>query len=960
MSKSLLKTIKLAQSGGTVPAVQLVEANPEMAAVVSKMVSSPQHRPNFNEQGQRRFDNPDILRMRESVVRVSRNASDAEMVMQMLPDMELSAQILVSSILSPKDMMTTEVNYAAPEGVLPIQVSAELLTVLRTHFEQVYKIKPHLAPILRECLFEEGSHVKVVIPESSIDDIIHRSSSVSLEDLKETLVESDGRFKSFGFLGSSDDAAMTPQAGKISLEEFSSYANGATSKLSDVSQQVMLKGRYTQLGVHSTDKKADNIAFENLRDENVVVIDNPFVLKFPEIQQRLREERVQSMLRRHTKAGIAQEAFYGQSPDKLSDREMQSAMYRPASPRRRLVSVMKTQEQLTRRTVGQPLVMQLPSESVIPVHVPGQENVHVGYFVLLDANGNPVSRKNQRDHYSELGDRLRQGSQGGTGGQQQSFTSQMIGKVNNLINGFDCGNKEHLDYSFRVYQDMVEQDLMARLKNGVYANGVQLASNAEVYRIMLSRTLAAQQSQLLFLPVEFVTYFAFRYTPDGLGKSLLDDMKVLNSLRVMLMFANSMASIRNSVPMQDIKIKLDEQDPDPYKTIERHIQETVRLKQSGFPIAVSSPVELTDYLQRAGMNFHFSGHPGLPDIEVERSDTARSVTKPDTELEDSLRKRGIMATGLSPETVDQGFAGDFATSVVANNILLSRRVNQYQQEFTPQVADHVRKYVRASADLQDQLREIIANGLQEDWMPPAERKKVFGSEAFNKVAVTEYLLAEFLRGLEITLPNPSVTTTENQFAAFEKFVQLLEPALDAWVSSEFLTEAFAGQVGNKADEIKKLIRAYFVRRWMQENGVLSELSAITAEDGEGKPAVDFWQTNADHIQALVRSLSKFIQTTQPAREAGDAIMAAVGADDSASSGGASALDDMAAGGASSGSGDEFGAGLDLDNLGGPDSGLEASPSDLGQDPQEQLDDEVPPQVEDEQQPNLNGDLPPLN
>ena len=56
-----------------------------------------------------------------------------------------------------------------------------------------------------------------------------------------------------------------------------------------------------------------------------------------------------------------------------------------------------------------------------------------------------------------------------------------------------------------------------------------------------------------------------------------------------------------------------------------------------------------------------------------------SHIKPDTELEEELDKRAIMALGLTPEIVDTGFSPEFATTVVANNVLLAKRVIRIQE-----------------------------------------------------------------------------------------------------------------------------------------------------------------------------------------------------------------------------------------------------------------------------------------
>ena len=49
--------------------------------------------------------------------------------------------------------------------------------------------------------------------------------------------------------------------------------------------------------------------------------------------------------------------------------------------------------------------MHLPSTSVIPIHVPGDESAHIAYFIVLDGEGNPISQTSPELNNS-LNDRL--------------------------------------------------------------------------------------------------------------------------------------------------------------------------------------------------------------------------------------------------------------------------------------------------------------------------------------------------------------------------------------------------------------------------------------------------------------------------------------------------------------------------------------------------------------------------
>lgn len=872
--------IALANNGKEYPAMDLVRHDPGMAATISKLIPS-RDGARYDNHGNRAPEPPNVYQMRQISETTARNISDATTVMQILPDMELAAQILVSSILSPKDMMTTELTYMAPEGSLPPNVASAMINCVRQHFEQRYKIKPLLTKMVREPLFETGSYAVAVIPENAIDDVINGGGPISLESLK-TEVNGDGSFKARGLLGPAVKKTPTLHSTRhskgMSLEAFDEYRV-------DTNHDTLVRFK--------TDEDLKNIPEF---DSYISVTDNYSALKMPQVTAKIREQRIMS--------AVGNPAF--ESMHKLNDRELTNLMYKNRQFTYTPIASLKTQEQLARRTVGEPLILRLPSESVIPVYVPGAEDEHIGYFVLIDGDGNPIKRANDVDYYSQLSARMN--SQG-------SFPSAMLQKLKQNIDGYNCADNQHLDYSSRVFGSMVEQDLLARLRNGVYTNGVQLASRPEIYRVMLARALAKQHTQLLFLPVQLMTYIAFRYNRDGIGVSMLDDMKVLNSLRSMLLFANVMAGIKNSIGRTEVKLKLDERDPDPQKTIERLMHEILRTRQQAFPVGTNSPMDITDYLSRASMEFGFEGHPGIPDVQVEFGEKNTNFVKPDSDLEDSLRKRAIMAFGMSPETVDATFQAEFATSVVTNNILLSKRVMQVQDQFTPQLTDHMRKVVMSSENLIRDLRHILTQEQDKLIKRVQAAEKVDGVTPDGKTEPPEIppellvsqKLAEFVMNFTVELPKPNSVTLENQLTALKAYKEALDEVLEAYISADFLNSDTMGDMSEHIESLKAVVKAYYVRKWLAENGVMPELSDLVSLDEENKPIVNIYDEMTANFGALTKSMGYWLEGIQVVKRAANKVKEQIDNTDNTET------DNAAAPGASS---EPSGGGFDNDPYGG--------------------------------------------
>ena len=301
--------------------------------------------------------------------------------------------------------------------------------------------------------------------------------------------------------------------------------------------------------------------------------------------------------------------------------------------------------------------MKLPSESVIPVYTPGDVKKHVAYFVLLDGNGYPLSKHSNTSYLNSMESSL--------GKQSNNMSSYWLNRANVSLTGRDC-NINDVEKASRAFQEVIENEITSRLRNGIDGVSATIASNEEVYRLMFARHLANQMTQVLYVPSELMTYFCYKHDKNGIGVSLLENNRLLNSLRAMLLFSRVMAETRNAVGMTKVDIKLDPEDPDPYKTSATVKHAFAKARAENFPLGSIVPIDITDRLQRAGLMFSYSGHPGMPDMEVTAVESNRSFGVPDSNLEDELRKRTVMTLGLTPETVDSAFSPEFATAVTTN------------------------------------------------------------------------------------------------------------------------------------------------------------------------------------------------------------------------------------------------------------------------------------------------------
>lgn len=772
---------------------------------------------------------------------ISDKILDAENILETLPDTELAMRIVVSSIISPSDLRMPELSFKCEDAKLDPGLLAELSRIVEEHFTKDYKIKDWMEKALEDALFRTGSHVLAVVPENNLDDIINNRKPISMEQFHAVMtseLDANRVPKAIGNLGS---PIYPKDAGERSLAAL---------------EKPSFEGVFGA--------PAAPVAYNSKIHTGLFVTDNPAALSLGIIADRAIGAGVRKRVASASKIKIAYENL--QTVSDLISRIHQK-------PTNRMTEVVRIQgrEKGSRAPIGHPLVMKLPSESVIPVHIPSNPESHLGYFVLLDDLGHPINNTSESTHYADLQNRLRTGQ---TMGDQHS---KVLNNLSFLNSGFSCATDMTAAALSQSYAEAVERDLLERLKAGAYGENVELAKVNEVYRIMLSRVLAGKRTMILYIPSELVTYIAFHYNKMGIGRSLLDKNKMLASLRATLMFANVMAALKNSVARQKVNIQLDEADNDPQKTVDLILTDLAKLRARATPFGSTAPLDIVDGIQQAAISVAVTGNPNYPEVEVGIDDVQSARVQPDTELAERLDNQWWMSLGLAPEIVDSLQQVEFAAVQMTSNALMTKRFAMDQLTFCRFLSDHVRKYVgnsgtllskmilairdfRNKADLPDLEDDELMSGQAEapvEAVPTEGQSDQEGALDFNDqgMAVVENgeeeespykdlsqsgdleIVEEFLSALTIALPPPDTTRIQAQAEEFSNYSSFLDEAIPAYVNQDVIGKIAGPAASEHVGEIVAVVKAHYQRDFLIRNNILPELQDLMATETEGNGGV---------------------------------------------------------------------------------------------------------------------------
>ena len=882
---------------------RIVSENNAAAAILSKM-NSDQSNANNNVFDIANWNIPEVS------VSISEKIKNNDNIVELFPDTELSIQILVSSIISPNDLLTTKINFNSPDIKLPTEIKQTITSTIKTYVESEYKIESKLPKIVKEALFTKGAYIEVIIPEASIDEMINNyqtDGQVSVESLTDR-IDRLGKSK-YDFLGV-QNVSLT-----LSLEDNMTSAD--------------------RLKYKDNNKTVTNITEDDL---GIVITDNPTILNKTNIAMKITTDNVKARIYKKAPKVSTEE----------EDVDLDSIFKNNNMLTRKEVIYVNNKYDAKRTSVGKPLVMNLPTESVIPVHVVNDPTKHLGYFILLDNNGIPVDLNN--NEYNSLNQNMVLSNHIG-----QDSKLNMINKAKQALYGI---TKEDIKLNNIevMYGRLVEEAIKQKLKNGMWGELAEIKDNADIYRVMLMRALKAQQTRLLFIPKELVAYYAFDFRENGTGKSLLEQAAILYSIRAILLFTNLMATIKNNTTITEVNATLDDADADPEKTMEKIMSETLKSRQTMLPLGVTKLEDLAEWTHKLGFKYNFK-HPGLPDMTITTTNTsAGDKVVPDEALNNEIKEHIIMSFGLTPEMVQAGYNIDFATTLVAKNLLLAKRVTQLQNILNPLLQDHISKLLTNDMVIVNKVKEIVSNNIE---LIKKTIKKEPDSEGVNfdkikKDDLIDYITDKYINEMDIYLPTPELNEANAMKDAFIHYKDTVNEFIDLIISAETFPTELVGEVSGNFDQVKNIMKTILIKKWMNDNNYIPEVGEFLTQDDEGKPLFNFLEEYEHYVDGLTTVLLPFLKRMSTKKGKTDEKLSKLGdmGVDADSGGDDSGYDD----------GDDAGG----DDLGGDNLEEDTGGEDLGQDEniegggeEEPTPDEATPEEEpapEEETPDSDGGI----
>lgn len=594
---------------------------------------------------------------------IAKNKFDNEMIKRIAPEINMAAAIVIPSIISPNDLRDNQISIVSESKHITQDLNTKISAMLEEHFNNDLKLSDKIPDWLYDMLYSTGAHPVMILPVSELDQMINDP---------EALVPGTESFRNFKNLsidhlrpifGIGDPSPLDDHQ----VDTLSTRITPAIESIVDqyVSEATDIDGKDSKIASYNRSKaKKDTALPEHLKKfvkaaiENMSIADNPDVLKINKAKQQ-------------------------NAVDAITDKLKKVYRYKEAP----FVSLGHGN---TKKDVNHPVFIELPTESVIPIFVPGSPNDHIGYFVLIDEFGNPIRSDLDNTPKTTQSQSLTESLYTAFGFPQDSIVSQNKRVQTSLMSD--------------VYQQIITNHIKQRLESNGLIN-TDIGTDNSIYRCMFQRLLSAKKTRLLFVPRELLTYFCFKHNEDGTGRSKLEDIKFILSLKMTVLICRYLSQMNMAVNRRTIELTIPDVVADPIAYIEAIKRNVIDKSMVNFSW---NPQDITTDLAQRSISVKAKGIAGAGDFEIINEQNQYQENTPDDGLSESLDKLIVLTLEVPPAAMNNLSENEYSRSVATVNIFFGRNMAKHQKIFCGHATSLIRNYTLLSTPLRDKIKELLS------------------------------------------------------------------------------------------------------------------------------------------------------------------------------------------------------------------------------------------------------------
>ena len=743
----------------------------------------------------------------------------ADAIRILTPEIERSAEIMVSSIMSPTDMQTDSINIICEGSDLGDDIEAKVGEKLSNFFNDTLDIGDKTYNYTKNALYGEGSSAILILPPKNIDNL---NNAIDADLMKAGVIKRSGKKIKI----TADNTVLVDGKGMSSGEVFSSVEY----LLPDDKEQIASLETLIEADLYSSIEARNPFVGLNLNSDEVITRSkdardailklfrnsNKHIIMSSDIQSiRRGADRMSSMA------------------DKLArDAEKNFLFSGGTNPTYMVDSTLDDSDR-------NPAVVEIPTRAVVPVIIPGTPEKHIGYFILVDQWGSPV--------YDTASDRQ---TMFGPKKLSKAATQAAFGAPNLYrFNSSQMSDEQRYDLTSTIFGITLKRLMEAKLED-IGLAGTTIAEYDAISACLFRNLIMHKKCAMVFVPEPLMVYFRFDHRPDGTGKSIPESMNTMLALRTVLLMSYIMAATENSVNNKTITVNVDEKQTNIQQYLDMVRNAYVQKKMMRFDV---NPLTVQQDLIQKSLTILPKGIKGLSDsLDVQTEHRSTGAISPDNDLMDKLSNWIITWLQVPHSALNHLSENEYSRSVATTNLFFSNNVKSKQKVVERHMTKFIKLYTRYSYPLRKQLEEVLRNtSITKRDNESSEATVIKGDiEVNTNDAGIKKNIEKIISCIKVSLPSPKIVVDKAQYEEIEKYLDTIDKICEAVYPDNSLEVEELSELKGTLTIMRAAIKSNMVRDYIDNIGFQSSYDMPYPENIDMKNIRDTIQFLANQRKGI--------------------------------------------------------------------------------------------------------------
>lgn len=735
-------------------------------------------------------------------------------LLTLAPEIEQAASILIPSILSPNDFSKNIFKVVLELDDIDETAKVAITDLINKHFGDSLSLSSKLSLWLDDAIFKVGSKAIMVFPTSSIAKVI-ADTSTSVESVSSILLTKV----------QSSDIKLT-YSGYNSIFDDNTFAERFDSALESIEFDSKVKDSKEKFKTHIIKhiKTLSKDPFASVNLGSITYTDDPSILFHSKVSNAAATEAITNKVFAKlgnpiTRVDLGRTDWA--AAKKTSGSNVDKTIQYRSNPYLDLSDYIKDGA-----TELFPAMIELPSEAVLPIIIEGSPENHIGYFIMLNEYGNPITA--ETDSWQSMMNNTNMDDP-----QTNQLFNAFYGSANFSLSGMMSTSAKQ-EIVGTIYESYVRKLLKGKLdESGFRGLGIQM--NNDVSRVMLYRLMKNLETRILFVPKQLLHYLAFDYHQDGTGRSKIDQIKFPLSLKLTLIITRLISLIESAVNRTKLNISLDDTVGNPLEVLRSIRKKVLESKMHGISY---DPSTIIKGIVEKSLTIVPDRIPGVESFNISEEPNNVSYPVPDESLLSEINNMYMLSLDVPPSAMNRLGEDEFSRSVASNNIFFSNKLKGHQTTTCDFMTDLIRNYTRHSKYLVDAITNILNS---KDKKGAKEEEQ--GSADVNKVDNT----TRVIENLFFSLPSPCLAIDRSSFEELREYIDIIEQVLVNILPPEIAANS---ELGDTISALKSNIKHKLLMEHISSNSILSGINFDVFGDINIKDITDVIQKLMNLKKAL--------------------------------------------------------------------------------------------------------------